>query len=230
MKPGDILATTGNKFIQISTISRWSHVGIYLDKDTILEATPGKVGKRNIKESLSSAQSATCLERPIPLDSTQQQALWDLANKIDSDNLKYAWLRAGYSGMPQFLRNILISISVLSLLLSLYVCISFGFRNELWALLSISLISVFIGLPIAKLTGKTKQVNECIESAEIKYSKNLSFLKTNLKPQYCSQLVYEVDQKILPSFSNDCTNVQELRPKDVVIACEKQGWLKTKVK
>lgn len=221
MKAGDIVATTGNRFIQASTISRWSHVAIAIDDENVIEAIPSGVVIRPLRECTEKSKNAYLFERPLELDSGERQHLKKYAESLKDQQLKYNWLRAGYSGVPHVLRNMFCFLAAVTLGMA---CASFFIWDDMqssYPYFLLSVISIFVGLPLSKLSGNTKQANEWLDRINAP-----AWLKNNVKDQYCSQLVLDVDKEISPSFSGLVQSMYEPRPKDVVYACERQGWAK----
>lgn len=224
MKAGDIVATTGNRFIQASTMSRWSHVAIAIDDKNVVEAIPSGVVIRSLSKCTEKSKSAYLFERPSELNPEEKEHLNNYAEYLKDQGLKYNWLRAGYSGLPHVLRNgfcFFAAIMLIGASVSFFIC---GDMNSSYPLLLLSVISIFVGLPLSRLSGMTKQVNEWLDRINAP-----TWLKNNVKDQYCSQLVLDVDKKISPNFSGLVQFTYEPRPKDVVYACERQGWAKTKI-
>jgi len=224
MKAGDIVATTGNRFIQASTISRWSHVAIAIDDENVVEAIPSGVVIRSLSKCMEKSKSAYLFERPSELESEEKKHLIKYAEYLKDQGLTYNWLRAGYSGLPHALINGFCFLAAVTLIGA---SVSFFIWDDMkssYPLLLLSVISIFVGLPLSWLSGMTKQVNKWLDRINAP-----AWLKNNVKDQYCSQLVLDVDKKISPSFSGLVQSRYEPRPKDVAYACERQGWAKTKI-
>lgn len=224
MKAGDIVATTGNRFIQTATVSQWSHVALAVNEYDVIEAIPNKVVIRPLSECITGSKSSYIFERPSELDEAEKHALIQHARNLEKQNLEYNKLRAGYSGLPHVLLNIFFLLGLINLLLAIIAYFTLSDISSSYRFLLFSLISIFLGLPLSRLSGMTKQVNECLERINAP-----EWLKNNVRDQFCSQLVEDIDRKISPSFSKAIKSKYEARPKDVVYACEKQGWIKRKI-
>lgn len=224
MKAGDIVATTGNRLIQASTISRWSHVALAIDENNVIEAISCGVVIRPLSECTKKSKSSFIFERPSKLDAEEYAKLISYAEDLKKQGLKYNWLRAGYSGLPHILKNIFIFLAAINLIGAAISFFIYGDINASYTMLLLSVISTFLGIPLSKLTGMTNQVNKWLDRINAP-----AWLKNNVKDQFCSQLVLDVDKKISPSFSGLVRTEHEPRPKDVVYACEKQKWKKIKI-
>ncbi|MFN3016183.1 hypothetical protein ACK1CN_09565 [Vibrio coralliilyticus] len=224
MKAGDIVATTGNRFIQASTVSRWSHVALAIDEDRVVEAIPNKVVIRPLKDCISTAKTSYLFERPSELSTEEKEALIKHVSSLEKQGLNYCKLRAGYSGVPYILKNFFCTLAIIQLLGAGAVFFFWDDIDNSYPLLLLAVISVFIGLPLSNLAGMTKQNNEWLERIGAP-----KWLKNNTKDQFCSQLVEEIDKKISPSFSLAIKADFESRPKDVVYACERLRWNKKNI-
>lgn len=81
-------------------------------------------------------------------------------------NIKYGTLRAAYSGAPHTLTNM---FNALALILLPSSCISFFLFDDLknsYPLLLFSVISVFIGIPIAESMGTVRNTNRFLKNVK----------------------------------------------------------------
>ena len=152
---------------------------------------------------------------------TEQQIL-KLQNRTEeliNKNIKYGTLRAAYSGAPHILTNM---FKALALVLLTGSCISLFLFDDLkssYPLLLLSVVSVFIGIPIAKSTGTVRKTNRFLKKC-----KAPKWLLTNMDKMFCSQLVEDVDLHIGGNLTSYMSRSHELRPKDVVNACISLQW------
>jgi hypothetical protein len=100
-----------------------------------------------------------------------------------------------------------------------------GDMKNSYAFLLLSLVALVFGLPLSITTGMTRQFNEWLESWDAP-----SWLGNSLKKQYCSQLVFDIDQSMSSRFLDRESTLYELRPKDVVNACMRQKWNRVMIK
>ncbi|WP_162816455.1 hypothetical protein [Halomonas sp. BN3-1] len=221
MKAGDIIATTGNRFVQVSTISRWSHVAIAIDDKNVVEAIPSGVVIRTLSECTEKSKSAYLFERPSELKPEEQKNLKNHAKCLKNQGLKYNLLRAGYAGLPHLLWNAFCFLSVVTFIGGIVTLSVIDDMEIAVCFFLLTVISIFIGLPLSRLSGMPNQVNEWLDRNNAP-----AWLKNNVKDQYCSQLVVNVDREVSPSFSVLVQSKYEARPKDVVSACKRQGWKK----
>jgi len=227
MKAGDIVATTGNRFIQLTTVSRWSHVAIAIDENNVLEATPAGVIIRTLDQCVAEAKAAYVFERPknLALGDDARGDLKKRAIELSSEGRRYSFWRAGYSGLTHIFRNIFIGFALILFSMSLFLFFYQGDIKNSYAFLLLSLVALVFGLPLSITTGMTRQFNEWLESLDAP-----SWLGNSLKKQYCSQLVFDIDQSMSSRFLDRESTLYELRPKDVVNACMRQKWNRVMIK
>lgn len=219
MKSGDIVAVSKNPIIKLATFSTWSHVAIALDDKYVLEALPIKGVVKNTLADCVGSSKHRIYQRPEPLTEEQKSTLSSLSQEMISSNLPYSWHRAGYSGLVYIFRNIFLAFSIFGVIASVILFFFLEDMHRSYAFLLISVVATFIGLPLSKLSGMTKQIN-----SKLKQWNAPNFLMTNMDPQYCSQLVEEVDEKIGGNISRVMKRESELRPIDIIAACEIMEW------
>lgn len=220
MKAGDIIATNNNRFIRGATFGDWSHVGIAIDDKFILEAIPSGVVKTEVSKIVSESKETLLLSRPEPLNEKQKSKLLDKAEELLAQNIKYSKSRAAYSGASHIFTNLFKSLAFIMLMAS---CVSFFIHNSIensYPLLLLSVVSVFIGIPVAKSTGTVRQTNRFLKKYNLP-----KWLQTDMKKMFCSQLVEDVDLHIGGNLSIFMARYHELRPKDIVNACISLQWL-----
>ncbi|MDH6015628.1 hypothetical protein [Vibrio splendidus] len=223
MKAGDILASKNNTFIKVATLSSWTHVGIAISDTDIFEATPDGVKPIKFEDMLERDNELLLLERPKTLSDKQLETLKNSADVLEKKELKYGFFRAAISGAPRLFHNI---FTALSLILLLGATLSFFFNETIeysYPLLLLSVISQFVGIPLAKSTGTVRKTNKLLEKMGAP-----KFLLTDLNKMFCSQIVEDLDKKIDGNLSLSLGFSHELRPKDIVIACEELDWNKIK--
>ncbi|MBO9492375.1 hypothetical protein J7384_18580 [Endozoicomonas sp. G2_1] len=219
MKAGDIIATKNNKFIKFATFGTWSHVGIALNEQEILEATPDGIKPINIDEILERDKELLLLERPVALSEKQIDILNNKSTELINRKLKYGHLRAAYSGAPHIFHNIFTFLSLLCLSGAIFLYYLNESVEHSYTLLLLSVFSNFVGIPFAKSTGTVRQTNKFLEKINAP-----KFLLTDLDKMFCSQVVEDLDKHIGGNISILLGRSHELRPKDIVIACEELEW------
>ncbi|MDO6579644.1 hypothetical protein [Alteromonas stellipolaris] len=219
MKAGDIIATINNKFIKGATFGDWSHVGIAIDEKFILEAIPSGVVKTEAAKIVSESKKTLLLSRPEPLTDKQKSKLLAKTEELLGQNIKYSKSRTAYSGTAHIFNNIFKFLAFIMLMSS---CVSFFIHNSIeksYPLLLLSVVSAFIGIPIAKSTGTVRQTNRFLKKYKL-----LKWLQTDMEKMFFSQLVEDVDLHIGGNLSGFMARYYELRPKDIVNACISLQW------
>jgi hypothetical protein len=219
MKAGDIVATKNNKFIKIVTFGSWSHVGIALNEEDILEATPDGVKPIKIDKMLERDKEILLFERPIALSEEQVKLLNSKSEELIKRKLKYGFLRAAYSGAPHIFHNMFTLLSFIFLIGSAVSYYMFESIEHSYPFLLLFAFTNFICIPFAKSTGTIRRTNEFLKKINAP-----KFLLTDLDKMFCSQVVEDLDKKIGGNISILLGRSHELRPKDIVIACKELEW------
>lgn len=231
---GDILVSqTGekrSKAIRGVTGSEWSHVGIVVERDTVLDAVSNQEGRNDVDtvsvESFKSNCSKVVLyRRPEALNPKQVADLQKFA--VEAKKLKYTKTHMLLSG-----GNLAVLLVLLLLFFSSAISMGIGQGDNLSSsngIISFVLFLLILASSFAcyyYLNKWSKRSTFLVKETEQFLSKS-RFGKKIVKMKhgmFCSKLVVEAEQVLNSPLSKRLKYSSEVWPKHIVIEVEKLNW------
>ena len=241
MKAGDIIVSRGKSwitpFIMFFSWSKWSHVGIALDENSILEAVkendssidlPRQIRVVSVSHFLADKSKERQYIRPEKLSGDQ---LAKLQNFTDSK------LGVGYTAMYAAFTAFLFFIKFLFIIFALATAV-WLWVNTPWSVLMTS--SFFIAVLVIYLIiyGEYKLLDwsyRCewgVKATErvFRKFKTGKWLLERKQELFCSKLVLLADTAIHGQLKAHTPSEHDVQPGHVVEACEKLKWNRAEIK
>ena len=234
MEAGDILAVKGSTnaspFIKFFTGSKWTHVGIAINSNLILDAIPStKGGGRTDVDFVTKAKFIEGASRRVhykrkpPLTDEQINSLNEFA--VYAKTKKFTKTHAAGTLFIPIL-NFLLAAFFLPLVYLIFISM-FGSNSEdyvtcLVFIVGFLLIWLCLSMVFTRLTKvkyKVKEVENLFRKTD--FGSRLVEKKYNL---FCSKLILKAEEAIGGDLLPYLPNEDEIHPKHVVKACEKLKW------
>ncbi|XQU09417.1 hypothetical protein P4544_06655 [Halomonas sp. LY9] len=234
-KAGDIFVTKANscssRLIRAATVSKWSHVGIAINDEFILEAIkahnglgdyPTQVRVIPIADFADHATTIRRYIRPGGLSSSQQDKLISFSES--EQNKGYTALHAALTALIPITRIFFIVIAIFSMI---YIWPEAAFieakkTSFFFAALSILGVIFFIHLTLV-WSFRVRWGMEAIE-AVFRKCRLGNWLVEIKHEMFCSRLILLADKEIHGPLAALLPNEYEIQPKHVAKACEKLDW------
>lgn len=277
IKCGDVLATTThNRFIRFGTRSKFTHVALAVSQDEIFEATIiGSKGhkkkskihvdkldnflNRSIDLARKTGKSPAVIyhyKRPLVLNENMRVELAQSCQKKAMTSMEYGILRATLSALmnPTTMLIVICAIYVSGKLYfnglkNIGTILVTPLLNPYWyvAILTAFIIALLFNKPYGAIN-KSLTPGKCKALNLIK-----TFLRENVRVEFCSQSISDIDRDISASFSKYINPINFFRidqnthprlheylcwhrepaPVDVIKACDKackqDGWVKVEI-
>uniref|UniRef100_E6QUA7 Uncharacterized protein n=1 Tax=mine drainage metagenome TaxID=410659 RepID=E6QUA7_9ZZZZ len=232
---GDIFVTQtkscGSFLIRAVTISKWSHVGIAIDKDFVLEAVKDRDGSADITTQVRVvpiavfAANSTAMrqyKRPENLPSSQIEKLNSFA-ALNQDT-GYTAIHAAFTALIPIMRFFFIIVAIASMF---YIWPKAGLAEALTLsfIFSAFIINVIIFVLYRLLTWSFRS-NWGVKATENFFRKCRvgNWLVEIKYEMFCSRLVLLADRMIGGPLAKYLPNEDEIQPKHFAEACQKLGW------
>ena len=226
MKAGDIIAIKNNtatsRFIQFSTVSSWSHVGIATSANKVLEASKEKtsnsakceVRESQLTEFLDGSTKIMHLIRPHELTPEETRVLRGFTKSASEKG--YSALHASMTVVPQYVRLAFGGLCLFSLVDSPTIN-----SNPLFSALLAVFLFMVCELLICSYRSKwgVKKMEEWY--CKTKIGKYLVEVKSDY---FCSRLVLAAEKFMSSNLPDHLPNEDEVQPRHIVKACKKLGW------
>ncbi|WP_339959125.1 hypothetical protein [Delftia acidovorans] len=204
MKEGDILVSSACSFtswgIRLFTISRFSHAAFAISDKEVIEATPNGVLTVSINSFIKKNNRVLLLERPEKLTPQQSYFLREHLNCIEG--LQYNLKRGINSGVNYF--------GLVFWVFSLMVGIFFLLYKGEFLYLGIFVTAMLVPLVLLFISANPVRANKIFRMLGVPEK-----WLTNLNEHFCSQLVFDLDEKINGGLSKRWRKLIEPRPKDI---------------
>lgn len=234
VKAGDIVATQGasasSLFIRAATVSKWSHVGIAIDEDEILEAVKNSDSSvdsqhqvRVVPVSTFVADKSLLLHciRPEILSGYQLAHLKSFANS--SSGKGYTKMHAVFTAIIP-LTKVIFSLLAIFSTVNLWNDIPQSGRGTNF-FVSALFINGIIYISYLLLTWSSR-CEWGVKTAESIFRKCGwgNWLVERKYEMFCSRLVLLADKEVGGQIDVHTTNEYEVQPKHIVDACKRLGW------
>lgn len=235
VKPGDVFVTRTKSFnsvlIRVATLSKWSHVGIAVSSESMLEAvktggtTDPLIRQVRVVPIKVFTDNTSVMRHYIRPDELTTYQIEKLNSFVDSNNEKhYTALHAAFSTLNPIMELCFGVLAIIS-------------TFDLWARadpssvrswpfwLVVLILNAFIYFLCRLLVWSSRS------DWGVKVTENL-FRKTRLGrwlvdikyETFCSKLVMLADREIGGTLAFYLPNESEAQPKHIAKACEKAGW------
>lgn len=222
-KPGDIFFTrsksAGSWLIRCATLSKWSHVGIAIDNNSVLEALKKDKGQQirviHIEEFANNASAMRYYARPDSLTEDQVAKMETFVNSMTEKG--YTALHAGLTMIIPIIRIFYSGIATAVLLAGV------GIQGMNYQFIGVILgieISIFLMCCLMVWAIRTKlTVNE----TENFFRKiGLGWLVDIKQDMFCSKLVTCAERAISGDLANHLPKDEsEVQPEHIAKACKK---------
>lgn len=230
--PGDIFFTrsksAGSWLIRCATLSKWSHVGIALGNNSVLEAVKKDKNQQirvvHIEEFANNASAMRYYARPDSLTEDQVAKMETFVNSMTGKD--YTALHAGLTMTIPIIRIFYSGIATAVLL----ACV--GIQGMNYQLIGVILgieISIFLMYCLTVWSIRTKLAVKETENffRKIHIGRLVDF-KQNM---FCSKLVTCAERAIGGDLANHLPKDEsEAQPEHVAKACKRLGWQKVDVR
>lgn len=233
---GDIIVaradTVTSRLIRLFTLSMWSHVGIAVKENLILEAvksvgsasdSQGQVRVVPVSEFVANTSMVRHYIRPEKLSHSQLAKLQSFAN---SSSLN------GYTSMHAFLTSTIPITRIFFILATIFSMVerwnsdppSITHTPLFYILPPIFFVVMFAVMYFLMVWSfRCKWRVEATENIFRKYWLGKWLVETKYE-MFCSKLVLLADKEVDGSLHVEAPNEDEVQPKHVARACEKLGW------
>lgn len=227
-KAGDIFVTRSHSkssfWIQLLTASRWSHVGIAIGDDLILDAVKDACPQVRIvplREFVAEAAAIRKYTHP-GLTTLQASKLATLAKAVKLE--RYTAVHAALTIAIPFMKLVCSGVAVLSLygVLRRAAAVNTHWLNVLCS----CVIIVAIIYTLYRLMTWSLRTDIGVKVTEATFRKFLlgNYLVKIKHDLFCSKLVLLADKELDGPLNGLVPNESEIQPKHISKACEKLGW------
>ncbi len=234
-KPGDVFLTRSKSgsslLIRVTTLSKWSHVGIAVNSESVLEAvkaggtTDGLSQQVRVVTIKVFAANASAMRHYIRPDNLTTHQIEKLNSFVNSNNEKrYTALHAALTAFIPIMALCLIVLAIISTFDSLARAEPFAVRSlPFW--FGVLTINVIIYL-VYRLMAWSFRSNWGVKATENLFRKTcLGRGLVDIKYEmFCSKLVMLAENEISGPLVSCLPNESEVQPKHIAMACEKLGW------
>lgn len=228
-KAGDIFVTRSHSknssWIQALTASRWSHVGIAIGDDLILDAVKGACPQvRTLPLQEFAAEAAVIRKYTHPgLTTSQVFKLVAFAKSVEVK--RYTAAHAALTVAIPFMRCLFSGVAVLSLYDVWRRAMAVN-THWLPAVGSYVVIAgmIYVSYRLMMWSFRTKIGTKTTEAIFRKF--RLGNYLVDIKYElFCSKLVLLADKELGGPLSNLVPNESEIQPKHISEACDRLGWV-----